>query len=71
MDMVMFTGQVTHEELRSERPAEYERMARAGTLETLSAPPAPGWPSLAGRIVGGAAVVLGLVLLVLILVGTL
>ncbi|MGE0864503.1 MAG: formate dehydrogenase subunit gamma [Vicinamibacterales bacterium] len=71
MDMVMFTGQVTEEELLSERPAEYERMARDGTLETLAAPPAPGWLSLGGRIVGGAAVAVGLVLLVLILVGTL
>jgi len=71
MDMVMFTGQVTEQELRRERPAEYERMSRDGTLDTRASPPAPGWLSLAGRVVGGAAVALGLVLLVLILVGTL
>lgn len=70
MDMVMFTGRVTEEELRSERPAEYARMANDGTLDTLVSPPAPGWLSLAGRVVGGAAVALGLVLLVFILVGT-
>jgi cytochrome b subunit of formate dehydrogenase len=70
MDMVMFTGQVTEEELRSERPAEYERMAGDGSLDSLASPPAPSWLSLAGRVVGGAAVALGLVLLVFILVGT-
>lgn len=70
MDMVMFTGRVREDELRHERPAEYARMAADGSLERLARPAAPAWQVLAGRVVGGAAVAVGLVLLVLILVGT-
>ncbi len=69
MDMVMFTGQVSEDELRRERPAEYERLVREGRLETLSVPPEPDWVSTGGRIIGTAAVATGLLLLVFILRG--
>jgi cytochrome b subunit of formate dehydrogenase len=69
MDMVMFTGQVTEDELREERPAEYDRLKRHGQLESLAAPPEPSWVSGGGRVVGTLAVATGLVLLVFIVRG--
>ncbi|MGE3275322.1 MAG: formate dehydrogenase subunit gamma [Vicinamibacterales bacterium] len=69
MDMVMFTGQVSEEELRAERPAEYERLAASGQLEALEAPPEPAWVSSGGRVIGSLAVATGLALLVLIVLG--
>jgi cytochrome b subunit of formate dehydrogenase len=69
MDMVMFTGQVSEEELREERPAEYERLRAQGLLDRLAAPPEPSWVATGGRIVGGIAVTIGLVLLVFIVRG--
>jgi cytochrome b subunit of formate dehydrogenase len=70
MDMVMFTGHVTEAELRRERPAEYERLVAEGTLDRHLSPPAPEWLSRGGRVVGAAAVALGLGLLAFIIAGT-
>jgi cytochrome b subunit of formate dehydrogenase len=39
IDRVIFTGTVTEEELRHERPAEYERVRTTGRLEELVAQP--------------------------------
>jgi cytochrome b subunit of formate dehydrogenase len=62
MDMVIFTGSVSEQELRHERPAEYERLRRTGELDRLTvAPPRPSTWTL-GRIVGTTAVTIGLVL---------
>ncbi|MGE0040555.1 MAG: formate dehydrogenase subunit gamma [Vicinamibacterales bacterium] len=69
MDMVMFTGQVSEDELRDERPAEYARLAASGELARLEAEPEPAWVSSAGRVVGTLAVATGLVLLVFIVLG--
>jgi cytochrome b subunit of formate dehydrogenase len=69
MDMVMFTGQVSEEELRRERPAEYERLVRENRLRDLVAPEEPPWVSTGGRIIGTLAVASGLLLLVFILRG--
>jgi cytochrome b subunit of formate dehydrogenase len=69
MDMVMFTGQVSEEELQHERPAEYDALRQSGRLEALSVPPEPSWVSFGGGVIGTAAVVTGLALLVFILRG--
>ncbi len=55
MDMVMFTGSVSREELRHERAAQYERLTHTAALDRLVVePPAPvrdaavdsvGWPA--------------------------
>jgi cytochrome b subunit of formate dehydrogenase len=67
MDLVIFTGRMTREEMRHERAAEYERLERAGTLDTLSvSAPSPAMVTR-GRIVGGVGLVLGLGLFTLIL----
>jgi cytochrome b subunit of formate dehydrogenase len=69
MDMVMFTGQVTEEELKEERPAEYERLQRQAQLDAKTAPPEPSWVRVGGRIVGSLAVLTGLLLLIFIIRG--
>jgi len=71
MDMVMFTGQVTEEELKHERPSEYARLVAEGRLDSKRAPAEPAWVSTAGRCIGALAVVVGLVLLVFIIRGVL
>jgi hypothetical protein len=69
MDMVIFTGRISDHELREERPLEYERLVREGSLASIEAtPPAPGAIAF-GRIVGGTALVLGLITVVLIIFG--
>jgi cytochrome b subunit of formate dehydrogenase len=66
MDTVVFTGRISEHELREERLAEYERLAREGRLEAKLAP-APTLESKAfGWFIGGAALVLGIVAIVLI-----
>jgi cytochrome b subunit of formate dehydrogenase len=60
MDLVIFTGRVSVEELKHERPAEYERMVTENTLEkVLTQPPSPGLTNF-GRLVGTVAVCIGL-----------
>ena len=67
MDTVVFTGSVTEEELKHERPAAYERWAREGTLDRLVVDaPRPRFVRR-GRIVGTIAIVLGLTMFVLII----
>jgi cytochrome b subunit of formate dehydrogenase len=71
MDMVMFTGTVTEDELRHERPGEYESLVKSGRLDSLRVPPEPAWVVQGGRIVGTIAVATGLALLIFILRGIL
>jgi cytochrome b subunit of formate dehydrogenase len=60
MDLVIFTGRVSIEELKHERPAEYDRMVTENTLEkVMTQPPSPGLTNL-GRLVGTVAVCIGL-----------
>jgi cytochrome b subunit of formate dehydrogenase len=66
MDLVIFTGRVSEHELREERPAEYERLARAGRLAALQARPPAARDVRAGRVIGTTAVALGLVMVSLI-----
>lgn len=69
MDMVMFTGQVTEDELKHERPAEYARLVADGTLDSKRVAQEPTWVFHGGRILGTIAVVVGVLLLVLIIEG--
>jgi cytochrome b subunit of formate dehydrogenase len=68
MDLVIFTGRVSEEELREERPVEYERLAREGGLATIATDAPPLWLRNFGRIVGVAAVAVGTVLFTLTLI---
>ncbi len=67
MDTVIFTGRVTEAELREERPEEYERLVRAGRLESLRVRPAARWVHQLGRLIGTVAIAVGLTLVGLIL----
>ncbi len=62
MDTVMFSGHVTEEEIRHERPALYERMVRTGQIDrSLTGNPWPAWKAIVVPF-GVAAIVLGLTL---------
>ena len=67
MDMVIFTGSVAADELRKERPGEYERLRRTGALEGLTVPAPDPVLVQRGRIVGTIGLTLGLGLVALIL----
>jgi len=67
MDMVVFTGVESEEEFRSKRAQEYERLAVQGKLEArISEKPEP-WLVNFCKVAGFAAILIGLVLLVLTL----
>jgi cytochrome b subunit of formate dehydrogenase len=67
MDPVIFTGRVTRHEFEEERPAEYERLERARTLDELEVEPAAGWVGRVAKGVAVVAVTLGLIMVALIL----
>ncbi|HUM00914.1 MAG TPA: cytochrome b/b6 domain-containing protein [Thermoanaerobaculia bacterium] len=62
MDDVMFTGRVSADELRDERPGEWERLRAEGALAALEVPPPSPRLRRAGRLIGTTALTLGLVL---------
>jgi cytochrome b subunit of formate dehydrogenase len=67
MDLVIFTGRVPEHEMREERPVELARLIKEGRLaaqETTA--PRAGVVTL-GRVLGGTALALGIVTIVLIL----
>ena len=65
MDTVMFTGRVTADELRDERPGEWERLREEGRFDALVAPAPSQALYRAGRVIGTTAISLGLVLVAL------
>ncbi len=67
MDLVIFTGRVTEHELKEERASEYERLVRQGALAAAETTPPSRASSLFGYIVGGAAVILGTVVIFVII----
>ena len=66
MDPVIFTGSVPLEELKYDKPREYERLVAAGKLdESIVPPPTPAFER-AARIFGFTALGIGLTLIALI-----
>jgi cytochrome b subunit of formate dehydrogenase len=66
MDLVIFTGRTTVEEMRRDRPGEYARVAASGELAQMLVPPPDEQMHSAGRALGTLAVTTGVVLLTLI-----
>lgn len=67
MDIVIFVGSVSDQELKHERAAEYARLAGTGTLERLTVPAPTPADITRGRLIGTAGLSIGLVLVALIL----
>ena len=66
MDTVIFTGRISERELKHERAVEYARMVKEGRLDAALAPPPTRESLVFGWIVGGAALLLGIIAIVLI-----
>jgi cytochrome b subunit of formate dehydrogenase len=67
MDTVIFTGRLTLEEFRHERPDEYARLEREGRLDSIRTGAPDAWLLRFGRVIGTIAVTTGLILVTLIL----
>jgi cytochrome b subunit of formate dehydrogenase len=66
MDLVIFTGSVSDDELREERAGEYARLVETGALEALTVPPPTASLSAQGHLIGTAGLTIGVGLVVLI-----
>jgi len=66
MDTVIFTGRISEHELKSERRAEYDRLVKEGRLAEQEAPAPTAEAKWFGWVVGGTALTLGTVAIVLI-----
>ena len=67
MDTVVFTGRMTLEELRHDKPREYEELVASGELEKYLADPVPLALTRGVKVFGFAALTVGLTLVVLII----
>ncbi|MFI5362772.1 MAG: cytochrome c3 family protein [Elusimicrobiota bacterium] len=67
MDDVIFTGRISEEELKAERPEEYERLAAEGRLAEFRRPPPPAEDRPFIRVFGLTAVTLGVTAILLII----
>jgi hypothetical protein len=66
MDPVIFTGRVSLEELKHDKPAEYERMKESGELDNYMVAPMPRGAERGFRIFGFVMLGIGLTLIALI-----
>jgi hypothetical protein len=68
VDDVIFTGQLSEEEFKHERPAEYARMVATGHIADIRVPLAPEWQRRMAVVVGIVAMAIGFTLVALIIV---
>jgi hypothetical protein len=66
MDTVVFTGRISEHELRDERRVQYDRLTREGQLAPIATTPPSAESRWFGWIVGGTALTLGIVAIMLI-----
>jgi cytochrome b subunit of formate dehydrogenase len=71
MDTVIFTGVLPLDELKNERPAEYERLVAEGRVAEITARAPDAEESRRARVVGTIAVSIGLLLVTLSLIALL
>jgi cytochrome b subunit of formate dehydrogenase len=65
MDLVIFNGRLTEEELQHKHPEEYKRLVETGELEKLRVEAPPRWLRNFGWVFGSTIIVIGLVLIAL------
>lgn len=66
LDFVIFTGRLTEEELKEERPLEYQRLVERNEIDEIKTNPTPRWLKNFSGIVGFCALVIGIIIVVLI-----
>ncbi|MCX7771213.1 MAG: cytochrome b/b6 domain-containing protein [Proteobacteria bacterium] len=66
LDYVIFTGRLTEEELKEERPLEYQRLLEKGEIEEIKTNPTPRWLRNFSAIVGLSALIVGIIIVILI-----
>jgi len=64
MDEVIFTGRISDEDLREERPLEYARLVEQGSLARLETEPPPRWLRNFARVIAASAFGVGFFLLI-------
>lgn len=69
MDTVIFSGRLDLQELKHERPLEYERLVAENRIADYETRPGPAWVTTAGVYFGFAMLLIGFFLLILILLG--
>jgi cytochrome b subunit of formate dehydrogenase len=69
LDIVMFTGTVTLEELKHEHPLEYQRLVESGELEQRLVDPPSARMVKASTVLGFTLIAIGLTLLTLVGIG--
>jgi cytochrome b subunit of formate dehydrogenase len=67
IDTVIFTGSVPEEEWENERPGEYARLKAQARIDSLVVPPPTPAMARYGKVVGGTALTIGVLLFLLIL----
>ncbi len=67
MDTVIFTGRVPVEELKQDRPREYEELVKTGKLKDHLVEPLPPVMIRTIKIFGACALILGLIIVLLII----
>jgi cytochrome b subunit of formate dehydrogenase len=67
MDPVIFTGAMPLDELKHERPREYEHLVATGQLDEIRCDPPPKWLYLSSHLFGLSALLIGLALVVSII----
>jgi cytochrome b subunit of formate dehydrogenase len=65
IDLTMWSGQMSEEEMKEERPAEYARLVAAGMLEERIEEPISKARRLTGIVFGMSAFIIGILLIIL------
>jgi hypothetical protein len=68
MDLTIFTGRLSEEDLKRTHPEEYQRLVDSGELEAIAAEAPPPWLNNFGRLIGATAILAGLIMLILMAV---
>jgi cytochrome b subunit of formate dehydrogenase len=63
MDITIFTGRLSEEDLKRMHPEEYERLVNSGGLKAIAAEPPPRWMNNFARLIGAAAILAGVIML--------